>query len=69
MIVSKSRSLVKSLSWRVIAIITTFVSIYIITGKLEFALQGTILTNTVNFILYYAHERGWNKVKWGRVSS
>jgi adenylylsulfate kinase len=66
MIVSKSRSLVKSLSWRVIAIITTFVSIYIITGKLEFALQGTILTNTVNFILYYAHERGWNHIQWGR---
>lgn len=66
MIVSKSRSLVKSLSWRVIAVITTFISIYIITGKLEFALQGTILTNTINFILYYAHERGWNHIQWGR---
>ena len=66
MIVSKSRSLVKSLSWRAIAIFTTFMSIYIITGKLEFALQGTILTNTINFILYYAHERGWNYVQWGR---
>ena len=66
MIVSKSRSLVKSLTWRVIAIVTTFISIYIITGKVEFALQGTILTNTINFILYYAHERGWNYIQWGR---
>jgi adenylylsulfate kinase len=66
MIVSKSRSLIKSLTWRIIAIITTFVSIYIITGKLEFAIQGTILTNTINFILYYAHERGWNYIQWGR---
>lgn len=64
--VSKKRSLVKSLTWRVIAILTTFISIYIITGKLEFALQGTVLTNTINFILYYAHERGWNYVQWGR---
>jgi len=66
MIVSKSRSLIKSLTWRVIALITTFVSIYIITGKLHVALQGTILTNTINFILYYAHERGWNYIQWGR---
>ena len=64
--VSKKRSLVKSLTWRIIAILTTFISIYIITGKLEFALQGTILTNTINFILYYAHERGWNNIQWGR---
>jgi adenylylsulfate kinase len=67
MIVSKSRSLIKSLTWRIIAIITTFISIYIITGKLEFAIQGTLLTNTINFILYYAHERGWNKIGWGRI--
>lgn len=66
MIVSKSRSLIKSLTWRVIAIITTFISIYVITGKIHFALQGTILTNTVNFILYYLHERVWNKIQWGR---
>ncbi len=66
MIVSKSRSLIKSLTWRIIAITTTFISIYIITGKLEFAIQGTLLTNTINFILYYAHERGWNYIQWGR---
>jgi adenylylsulfate kinase len=64
--VSKKRSLVKSLTWRAIALATTFVSIYIITGKIEFALQGTVLTNTINFILYYAHERGWNNIQWGR---
>lgn len=68
MIVSQSRSLVKSFTWRIIAIITTFISIYIITGKIHFALQGTILTNFINFILYYWHERIWNKIQWGRNS-
>lgn len=67
--VSKSRSLIKSLTWRVVAIITTFVSIYIITGKIDFALQGTVLTNTINFILYYVHERGWDKISWGRLNN
>ena len=64
--VSKSRSFIKSLTWRLIAVITTFISIYVVTDTIEFALQGTILTNVINFILYYAHERGWNYVQWGR---
>jgi uncharacterized membrane protein len=67
MIVSKSRSLIKSLTWRIVALITTFVSAYWITGEEIAALQVTVLTNTINFILYYAHERGWNKIKWGRI--
>ena len=66
MIVSKSRSLVKSLTWRVIALITTFISIYIVSGKLTVAWFGTLLTNGVNFILYYVHERAWNRTSWGR---
>jgi uncharacterized membrane protein len=66
MIVSKSRSLIKSLTWRVIALITTFVSALWITGEEVQALQVTVLTNAVNFILYYAHERGWNYIQWGR---
>ena len=64
--VNKSRSLVKSLTWRIIAIVTTFMSIYIVTGKLQFAFQGALLTNIINFILYYIHERLWNKLQWGR---
>jgi adenylylsulfate kinase len=67
MIVSKSRSLMKSLTWRLVALLTTFISIYIITGRLEFAFQGAILTNVINFILYYIHERIWNKSNWGRL--
>jgi uncharacterized membrane protein len=64
--VNKKRSLIKSLTWRVVALITTFVSIYIVSGKLSVAWAGTFLTNGINFILYYAHERAWNKTSWGR---
>lgn len=69
MIVSKSRSLVKSLTWRLVAIISTFLSIYVVTGKFKFALQGTMLTNIINFILYYIHEREWNQIQWGRYDN
>ena len=64
--VKKSRSFLKSLTWRVVALITTFISIYIVSGELTVAWLGTLLTNGINFILYYVHERAWNKTSWGR---
>jgi len=65
MTVSRSRSLAKSLTWRVLAIIVTFASIYLLTGEIITATAGTLLTNSINFVLYYLHERVWLKVTWG----
>jgi uncharacterized membrane protein len=64
--ISKKRSLAKSLTWRVLAIVVTFGSIYLLTGEIDTATAGTILTNSVNFILYYFHERTWNNIGWGK---
>lgn len=66
MSVKRSRSFAKSLTWRVIALITTFASLYVITGEIETATLGTIVTNFINFIAYYYHERAWNSVSWGK---
>ena len=65
MTVSKTRSLAKSLTWRVLAVIVTFASIYFLTGEIVTATAGTVLTNSINFVLYYLHERVWLKVTWG----
>ena len=64
---SKSRSLVKSLTWRILAIVVTFASIYVLTGEVTTATAGTILTNSINFVLYYLHERVWLKISWGKA--
>lgn len=66
---SKTRSLVKSLTWRVLAIVVTFASIYFLTGEVSTATAGTILTNSINFVLYYLHERFWLKIPWGKTSN
>jgi uncharacterized membrane protein len=66
---SKKRSLVKSLTWRVLAIVVTFASIYLLTGEVDTATAGTVLTNSINFVLYYLHERVWLKVPWGKASN
>jgi uncharacterized membrane protein len=66
MIITKKRSLAKSLTWRIVAIIVTFATIYLLTGEIDTASAGTILANSVNFILYYFHERAWNNIGWGK---
>lgn len=66
MSVKKSRSFVKSLTWRVVALITTFVTLYALSGDIHMATMATLVTNTVNFVAYYYHERIWNSVGWGK---
>lgn len=66
---SKTRSLAKSLTWRVVAIVVTFATIYVLTGEVETATVGTVFANTVNFVLYYLHERVWLKISWGKSQS
>ncbi len=53
------KSIMKSISWRIVGTLDTIVISYFITGKVTIALSiGTveILTKTV---LYYFHERLW----------
>ena len=63
---TKQRSALKSISWRIIGTIDTFVISLLITHKpiTAASIAGIeILTKT---FLYCFHERGWNKIKWGR---
>ena len=66
MSVSKKRSAVKALTWRIVGTVDTFLLSLIITKEpvTAGAIAGLeVLTKT---ILYYFHERGWNKIHWGR---
>lgn len=64
--VSHARSLAKAVSWRFFGNLISFIIIYSLThdGKLAFIASGIELV--VKIVLYYCHERAWNKVKWGR---
>jgi uncharacterized membrane protein len=64
--VKKSRSLAKSLTWRVVALLTTFITLYALSKDINMATLATIITNGVNFVAYYYHERIWNSVSWGK---
>ncbi|MDB4620584.1 DUF2061 domain-containing protein [Flavobacteriaceae bacterium] len=60
------RSVLKSISWRLIGTIDTIIISYLITGTLEFALRIGFIELITKMGLYFLHERLWNKIKWGK---
>jgi uncharacterized membrane protein len=60
------RSLVKTVTWRVTGSSAVFVIGWIFTGNLGLAGTIALVQLVVNTVLYYFHERIWNRVNWGR---
>lgn len=63
---SHTRSLTKALSWRLIALaITTGVS-YGLSESVAVALSIGLIDSAIKIGAYYAHERAWMNVSFGR---
>ncbi len=60
------RSVVKTVSWRAIATITTSVIVWTLTHRFEFALLVGGLDTTIKLVLYFLHERAWDRSRFGR---
>lgn len=60
------RSIVKTLSWRVIATTTTILVVFLFTRELALSVGVGIVESSSKMIFYYFHERWWNQVSWGR---
>lgn len=61
------RSIAKTISWRVVATIITGVVTYFLTGRLDFAVTVGLADTLVKFLIYYAHERMWSRISYGKV--
>lgn len=59
------RSLVKTLTWRLIGSTSAATISYIITGSILVASSIGISHMIVNSILYWLHERIWSRILWG----
>lgn len=64
---SRTRSILKGITWRIIATLTIIVIAYGTTGELSLALQIGSIEFVVKFILYYLHERLWQNVPKGTI--
>lgn len=60
------RSVVKGISWRAIATTTTIIIVYVFFGRLDLAIAAGLIETVLKVGLYWAHERAWFKITWGR---
>ncbi len=75
---SPTRSILKAISWRVIASSATFIISYVVVKQstnesdaevLKFATAIASVDVVAKLILYYFHERLWTNIYWGKYWS
>ena len=57
--VSSSRHIAKTITWRIIASLDTFVIAYLLTGELAIGMSIASIEVLTKMVLYYYHERVW----------
>jgi uncharacterized membrane protein len=60
------RSVLKALSWRVLATMSTILIVYAFTRKIALSAGVGAVEVVVKLILYYFHERIWGTLRIGR---
>jgi len=63
---SKLRSWAKSIAWRMLGIVILGGLVWIFTGSWEKTTYIAVSFHAIRVILYYWHERIWERVKWQR---
>ena len=62
----RSRSIVKTISWRTLGTIDTIIISYFIVGNVHFAMAIGGVEVFTKMILYFFHERAWSRINFGR---
>ncbi len=57
------RSILKTITWRIVATTDTFLISYFVTGKWAWASAIASIEVVTKIGLYYLHERGWSRIK------
>ena len=63
---SHLRSVAKAITWRAGGTVVTFIVAWILTRRFELAAQIGILDTIVKIGAFYAHERLWNRLNFGK---
>lgn len=61
------RSILKTVSWRLVATLITGAVTFALTGRIDFAITVGLADTFVKFFLYYVHERMWSRIRFGRI--
>ncbi len=63
---SKLRTILKTVTWRVTATFTTTLIVFLFTGQIKTAIEVGLLEMIAKLVIFYLHERGWDKIKYGK---
>lgn len=66
---TKARSWVKSIVWRLIGVFILGGIIWLFTHDWQQTTWITVIFHGIRTILYFYHERVWNKISWGRIKA
>ena len=66
MVETRSRSIFKTVSWRILATFITATVTWIITESYIYAAEIGVLDSLVKLVAYYGHERTWNRIPLGK---
>jgi uncharacterized membrane protein len=61
---TKKRTILKTFSWRMVAILNSFLVLTVNITDNNFL--NALYMNITGFIVYYFFERMWNKIKYGK---
>jgi len=63
---TKSRTILKTVVWRAVATLTTVIVVFAFTGEVKLAFTVGGVGIAIKMVLYFLHERLWNKIHFGR---
>ena len=66
---TRKRSILKTLTFRTIATLITSVLVFTFTRNMIMAGVVGLLDLILKLIIYYFHERLWNRISWGQKLS
>ena len=64
-----ARAWFKSIVWRVLGIVILALISWIVTHDWKEVGVITIIFHTIRVLLYYFHERVWERIEWGRINT
>ncbi len=63
---TKTRSILKAVSWRTWATLTTAIIVFVFTGEIALAITVGLLEVFAKMALYFCHERFWQRIRYGK---
>ena len=63
---TRKRAITKTITFRIAATLTTMLIVFIFTNNLVLMGIVGVLEIISKLIIYYVHERAWNRISWGR---